>query len=135
MPIWIPSPRKSGPKKPGGIHCPAFSSLRYGELAGFASCSDPARESVPVPEASEIVAFYLLRKFQGQGLAGVLMRHCLDFCTCPNVVLYVLEGNEKAAGFYRHMGFEPTGRIQLDHTPYGTLRDLEMVCRRKRKEN
>ena len=51
------------------------------------------------------------------------------------VVLYVLEGNEKAAGFYRHMGFEPTGRIQLDHTPYGTLRDLEMVCRRERKEN
>ena len=90
---------------------------------------------MPVPEASEIVAFYLLRKFQGQGLAGALMRHCLDFCTRPNVVLYVLEGNEKAAGFYRHMGFEPTGRIQLDHTPYGTLRDLEMVCRRKRKEN
>lgn len=81
------------------------------------------------------MAFYLLRKFQGQGLAGALMRYCLDFCTCPNVVLYVLEGNEKAAGFYRHMGFEPTGRIQLDHTPYGTLRDLEMVCRRKRKEN
>ena len=72
---------------------------------------------------------------QGQGLAGALMRHCLDFCTRPNVVLYVLEGNEKAAGFYRHMGFEPTGRIQLDHTPYGTLRDLEMVCRRERKEN
>lgn len=63
------------------------------------------------------------------------MRHCLGFCTRPNVVLYVLEGNEKAAGFYRHMGFEPTGRIQLDHTPYGTLRDLEMVCRRERKEN
>lgn len=113
----------------------SFLLFADGELAGFASCSDPARESVPVPEASEIVAFYLLRKFQGQGLAGALMRHCLDFCTRPNVVLYVLEGNEKAAGFYRHMGFEPTGRIQLDHTPYGTLRDLEMVCRRERKEN
>ena len=113
----------------------SFLLFADGELAGFASCSDPARESVPVPEASEIVAFYLLRKFQGQGLAGALMRHCLDFCTRPNVVLYVLEGNEKAAGFYRHMGFEPTGRIQLDHTPYGTLRELEMVCRRERKEN
>ena len=53
------------------------------------------------------------------------MRYCLDFCTRPNVVLYVLKGNEKAAGFYRHTGFEPTGRIQLDHTPYGTLRDLD----------
>lgn len=47
----------------------SFLLFADGELAGFASCSDPARESVPVPEASEIVAFYLLRKFQGQGLA------------------------------------------------------------------
>ena len=59
----------------------SFLLFADGELAGFASCSDPARESVPVPEAAEIVAFYLLRKFQGQGLAGALMWHCLDFCT------------------------------------------------------
>ena len=80
-------------------------------------------------------SFLLFADGELAGFAGALMRYCLDFCTRPNVVLYVLEGNEKAAGFYRHTGFEPTGRIQLDHTPYGTLRDLEMVCRRKRKEN
>lgn len=113
----------------------SFLLLVDGKLAGFASCSDPATPSVPVPDASEIVAFYLLRKYQGQGLASRLMRHCLEFCTRPNVVLYVLEGNEKAAGFYRHMGFEFTGRAQPDPTPYGTLWDREMVCRRERKEN
>ena len=45
----------------------SFLLFADGELAGFASCSDPARESVPVPEASEIVAFYLLRSSRARG--------------------------------------------------------------------
>lgn len=104
------------------------------ELAGFASCADPARDFTTVPDASEIVAFYLLRKFQGRGLAGALMRHCLAFCTRPDVVLYVLRGNDRALGFYRHMGFELTGHVQPDYTGYGTLWDLEMVLHREKKE-
>ena len=38
-----------------------------------------------------------------------LLEHCLAWIPQPRVALFVLESNEKAIGFYEHMGFRPTG--------------------------
>lgn len=48
-------------------------------------------------------------------LAAHTLERCLAWLPRPRVVLFVLEGNEKAIEFYEHMGFRLTGhRISRD---------------------
>lgn len=103
---------------------------RDDRVAGFACYLRRAREFVSVPDASEIVALYVLREYQGLGLGRMLMEHCLAWLHRPNVALMVLKGNEKAIGFYEHMGFRLTGREQTDRFNGGEITELEMVLER-----
>ena len=96
-------------------------------VAGFGTLSYHARDFVSVPEAGEIVALYVLKEFQGLGLGKDLLEHCLAWIPRPNVVLFVLKGNDNAVGFYEHMGFRFTGHeIEKDG-----LVELEMVLEKK----
>lgn len=99
-------------------------------VAGFACFLPEAREFVTVPGASEVTAIYLLAEYQGLGLGRRLMEACLERLPRPSVVLFVLKGNEKAIGFYEHMGFRMTGAEYVSKTRHGELTELEMVLER-----
>ena len=74
-----------------------------GRIVGF-GCWDPK---------GEIPALYLLRDAQGYGIGRRLLEAMLErLSDCKQVRLEVLEGNDRAIGFYEHMGF------QLDGTSY-----------------
>ena len=63
----------------------------------------------------EIPALYVLRDAQGYGIGRRLMEAMLErLSDCTQVRLEVLEGNDRAIGFYEHMGF------RLDGTRYLT---------------
>lgn len=103
-------------------------------VVGFAVLSHFAREFVSVPEAGEIVALYVLEEYQGLGLGRQLLERCLAWLPRSRVALFVLEGNEKAVGFYEHMGFRPTGHKFVNKLDGGTLVEIEM-CLEKDSRN
>ncbi|MDE7262850.1 MAG: GNAT family N-acetyltransferase [Oscillospiraceae bacterium] len=92
-------------------------------VVGFGTLSYHARDFVSVPEAGEVVALYVLQDFQGHGIGRDLLEHCLARLPRPRVALFVLKGNDKAIGFYEHMGFRLTGH---EITQDG-MTELEMV--------
>ena len=76
-----------------------------GKIVGF-GCWDPK---------GEIPALYVLQDAQGYGIGRRLMEAMLErLSDCEQVRLEVLEGNDRAIGFYEHMGF------RLDGTRYLT---------------
>ena len=97
------------------------------KVAGFVTYVPQARPFVSVPDASEISALYLLREYQGQGLGRKLLDACLTRLPQPQTALFVLQGNEKAIGFYEHCGFRFTGHQRTDEINGGTVTELEMV--------
>lgn len=96
-------------------------------VVGFGTLSHFAREFVSVPDAGEIAALYVLREFQGQGIGRGLLEHCLAWLPRPRAALFVLKGNDKAVGFYAHMGFRLTGH---EVTQNG-MTELEMVLEKE----
>ena len=83
-----------------------------------------------VPEAAEVSALYLLSAYHGLGLGRMLMDACLARLDRPRVALFVLQGNEKAIGFYQHMGFSMTGHQLTDRINGVEITELEMVLDR-----
>lgn len=103
-----------------------FVACLDGRIVGFASFEPVARAFVGRSDVSEVSSIYVLREFQGTGAGGALLEAALGSCPNDDVVLFVLEGNDQAIGFYEHLGFERTGRRVDD----GPMRDLEMLLRR-----
>lgn len=108
----------------------AVDTAAGGRVAGFAAYVPQARDFVSLPGASEISGLYLLREYQGQGLGRRLLASCLERLPHPAAVLFVLEGNEKAIGFYEHFGFRFTGYRRTDRINGGTVTELEMALQR-----
>ena len=89
-----------------------------GRIVGF-GCWDPK---------GEIPALYVLRDAQGYGIGRRLMDAMLErLSDCKQVRLEVLEGNDRAIGFYEHMGFRLDGtrylaRFSAVHPVLGMVR-------------
>lgn len=66
---------------------------------------------------------YVLRRWHGQGLGGVLLERALGDAPA---YLWVAEGNVAAEGFYRRHGFEHDGARHVEER-WGGLADLRMV--------
>lgn len=92
----------------------------YGTLVGY-GCY------IPGQEGGEISAIYILKEAQGRGIGRKLMDALLTRLSGNGpVILWVLQGNHRAIGFYRHYGFRFDGVEKA--TPLGT--ELRMVlCR------
>lgn len=100
-------------------------------VAGFVCFLRRARQIVSVPEAGEIVALYVLKEYQGLGLGKMLLEAALSWLCRPRTALFVLKGNEKAIGFYEHMGFRFTGHVADAELNGGSMTELEMVLERE----
>lgn len=75
-------------------------------------------------KTGEVIALYVLQEYQGRGLGLELMKATMDrLADKPEVILWVLKGNEKAIRFYRRYGFhfDKTERTR----PFGT--ELRMI--------
>ncbi|MBQ4549724.1 MAG: GNAT family N-acetyltransferase [Oscillospiraceae bacterium] len=89
-----------------------------GRIVGF-GCWDP-KGGIP--------ALYLLRDAQGYGIGRRLLEAMLErLSDCKQVRLEVLEGNDRAIGFYEHMGFRLDGtrylaRFSAVHPVLGMVR-------------
>ena len=105
-------------------------ALEGARVVGFVCYGPEAREFAGRPGASEIMALYLLREAQGRGLGRALMEAALRLLPHPEVVLFALEGNDRAIGFYRHMGVCLTGRELRQETGFGEQVELEMLLTR-----
>lgn len=101
------------------------------KVIGFACYCSDARPFTEHKETSEIMALYVLGDYQGYGVGKDLVEECLSRLPWPDVVLYVLKGNERAMGFYRHMGFVAAGKEISQEIPQGTLVEEEMVLHRE----
>ncbi|NLD51413.1 MAG: GNAT family N-acetyltransferase [Clostridiales bacterium] len=81
-----------------------------GQIVAFANYGTPAEED---PSTGEIHAIYVLQAFYGLGIGRALMDVCMQrLDSCHSVVLWVLEGNERAIRFYQRYGFLPDGGRQ-----------------------
>ncbi|MDW8261782.1 MAG: GNAT family N-acetyltransferase [Phycisphaerales bacterium] len=100
----------------------------YSKLA-----SGPVPECVGDPEAMQIVRFYVDKPYLGTGVAGQMMRLCLDHarrCGRQTVFLGVWEHNARAIRFYQKWGFIRCGqglfRVGEDEqTDWWMVRSLE----------
>ncbi|MDF7664126.1 GNAT family N-acetyltransferase [Bifidobacterium sp. ESL0763] len=97
-------------------HDPAnvFVALDGGRLIGYAEICGAARPPSDYPGTSELAAIYVLAEAKGRGAGRRLMEAALAAMPHDRVVLWVQESNAAAQGFYRHMGFGPTGRTQSE---------------------
>lgn len=77
-------------------------------IVGFAMYG-PCRDN-DLPGCGEVYAIYILKDAQGYGIGRKLMDAALeklsDFST---IAIWVLSGNDHAAGFYKHYGFQFDG--------------------------
>ena len=92
--------------QPHGI----FVALENNEIVGFASCG-AAQDFLRAD--GELFTLYLLDSFQHRGLGRALWNAVLEFARAQgweSMVLWVLESNILAQGFYRHVGGTPVDR-------------------------
>lgn len=78
----------------------------------------------------EIVSLYLLPEVIGFGYGRLLTEAAMDALRaegCEQVCLWVFRANEYAAGFYRHLGFECTGRVQTERYGGESVELIEMA--------
>lgn len=93
------------------------------KTVGF-SCFGESREC---KDDGEIIALYLLEKWQGKKLGYSLMKATCDKLQEKHkLVLWVLKGNDKAINFYKRYGFEFTGKEKS--APFGT--ELQMAMKK-----
>lgn len=102
-----------------------YIAFSKGNAVGVVGFLPQARDFVTDKESGEIVALYVLKEYQKQGIGRALMNTALKDISSERVTLFVLKGNENALEFYKHMGFELTGKELFDNG----LTELEMIKR------
>lgn len=92
-----------------------------GEIVGWGCMSMPSRDESLGPHVAEIVACYVRPASWRLGFGQQLMRVALDAARdrgFTDVVLWVLEDNDRAQRFYAQLGFELDGATQsMDRVP------------------
>ncbi len=78
----------------------------------------------------EIHTMYALPQFWGTGAAGELFDYAVDWLRereFDRIYLYVLEGNERAARFYKKHGFTPTADTLDCEVGGATVTDIRYI--------
>lgn len=79
-----------------------------GKIVGFAAFA-PGRDQ----PGGEVIALYVLEAYQRRGIGTALLQACLEqLGGLRPIYLWVLQGNEKAIGFYGAQGFQPSGLVK-----------------------
>lgn len=93
------------------------------EIVGFA-CYGQCKDT-DMNDYGEIIAIYILKDYQKQGIGKMLMEACMNKLDCYNkICLWVLNTNYNAIGFYKKFGFQFNGdeKREVLVTPITELR-------------
>lgn len=85
----------------------------------------------------EVVSLYLLPEYMERGIGRRLMDFCIKELGSQgftSVILWVLEENTRARGFYEHMGFTLTDEIQESIFSGRTVREVMYILDTEVKE-
>ena len=102
---------------------------REGEAIGYAKLGPPSLPFEPGGAAIELRQFYVLRPWQGRGVAAALMAWVLDTAAgrgAEEIYLSVFIDNPRARRFYERYGFEAVGRYDF---MVGSHADEDIVMR------
>jgi GNAT superfamily N-acetyltransferase len=102
-----------------------------GVAAGFAKLGPPSLPFKPEGPSAELRQLYVLKPWQGVGIASVLIDWVLDRARghgAKELYLSVFIDNERAKRFYARYGFEAVGRYDF---MVGTHADEDIVMRLK----
>ena len=100
-----------------------------GKIAGFIS-SARCRDSDTDESWAEIFSLYYLKEYWGQGRVSILLNKALSDLTqagFSKLSLWVLQGNDRAIGFYQKLGFEFDGAKKLEPIQTYKLTELRML--------
>lgn len=100
-----------------------YIAFENGIAVGVVGFLPQARDFVTDKNSGEIVALYVLKEYQNQGIGKALINQALNDIEKSKVTLFVLKGNENAIEFYKHIGFVFTGKEIFDNG----LTELEMI--------
>lgn len=92
-----------------------------GVVVGFVAVG-PGRDCAAAAQAGELYAIYLRPDQWGRGIAAQLHSaaiHRLSTLGFTQATLWVLEGNERATGFYQRNGWVVDGARRVDQGPGG----------------
>lgn len=101
-------------------------------IIGFAGCGECRDYDLSDGRTGEIYAIYLHPAFWGQGYGIMLLDAAFTLLQQDDyrlVTLWVLEGNQRARGFYEHVGFIKDGAIKIEALP-GSVDVREVRYRR-----
>lgn len=81
------------------------------KVVGFCGCGKS--QSKDMENCGEVFALYVLKEYQNKKIGYALMQEALKrLVEFPEIVLWVLRGNEKAINFYKKVGFAFEGTTQ-----------------------
>lgn len=109
---------------------PPFVAMDGDRMVGVAAAGASIGDDA-APGRGQLYLIYLQPVVWGTGVGAELHAACLERMRgvgCTEAVLWVLEGNERAAAFYRKMGWQPDGATQVDDR--GDVRLHEVRYRR-----
>ena len=98
-----------------------------GQIIGTAMLGFPREEGRE--GYGEIVGIHLLPEKEGQGFGRKLLEAAMESLHqqgCENVCLWVMCAKTHAVMFYVHMGFHPTGRVQVENYGAETVELMEL---------
>ncbi len=63
-------------------------------------------------QCQELSALYLSPEWMGQGFGKALLKHACEQTKAQHLYCWVMQDNQHAQDFYRHLGFSFTGELQ-----------------------
>jgi ribosomal protein S18 acetylase RimI-like enzyme len=104
-----------------------FVAVRAGRLIAKASCL--VESEVTEYVSAHIVGVYVTPQFRGHGVAEALVTAVIRWAQeephADRIRLFVMQTNDRAAAFYRRIGFVPTGAT-MAYPPNPTYTEHEM---------
>lgn len=99
----------------GDTHC--FVAEENNRVIGFASVGKPEGVEEEEPSVAEVHTIYIDASHYGLGVGRLLMETALDHLRAEqftDVVLWVLEDNQRGRRFYESGGWQPDGARAAD---------------------
>lgn len=103
------------------------------QIVGFVASGRSRGNDAQVKQFGEIYSIYLVPKVWDQGYGQALLDvalHQLQNDGYIGVVLWVLEGNERAIQFYKRNGFSPDGNTTQEELAAGVIANEVRYIRR-----
>ena len=106
-------------------------AVRGGRVVGFVAAG-PTMDPDGDPRTGEVYAIYLEEDAAGQGAGRALMEAAVDDLWgrgFDRLTLWVLDTNDRARGFYEHLGWTTDGATKTDDLHGFTLHEVRYVLR------